>query len=35
FIRVVGELTEGADDPALALRQATGMLREADLPLLE
>jgi predicted aminopeptidase len=35
FIRLVEELTDGPKDPALALRQATGMLREEDLLLLE
>lgn len=32
FIQAVEELTEGADDPALALRDAMGMLREDDFP---
>ena len=33
FIQSVEELTADADDPALALRQATGLLREGELPL--
>ena len=35
FIRLVEQVTDGPDDPALALRQAAGMLREEDLLLFE